>query len=166
MDGLVGGVSRANRLPAESAIMERVLLWTFIAGLAWCPFWFGSAVLLAWGINAVLFPGLVVIYELSLLIRGEHHPVAIRQIALPAALFAAVVLWILIQNATWTPDWMHHPIWQMTADALGRPVEGSLSVDRELTNLALLRLVTAASDLASAGLPLLLSVRQLPAPFS
>jgi O-antigen ligase len=90
---------------------------------------------------------LVAIYELSLLIRGERHPVAIRQIKLPATLFAGVVLWILIQNATWTPDWMHHPIWQMTADALGRPVEGSISVNRELTSLALLRLVTAANVL-------------------
>ena len=125
--------------------MERALLWAFIAGLAWCPFWFGSNVLLAWGINAVLFPGLVAIYELSLLIRGKRHPVAIKQIKLPAALFAAVVLWILIQNATWTPDWLHHPIWQMTADALDRPIDGSISVNRELTSLALLRLITAAS---------------------
>src|SRR5262245_48443221 len=96
-------VSRVTRLSAERALVERVLLWAFIAGLAWCPFWFGSNVLLAWGINAVLFPGLVAIYELSLLIRGERHPVAIRQVKVPAALFAAVVLWILIQNATWTP---------------------------------------------------------------
>jgi hypothetical protein len=140
------GVSGANRLPAKSAAStERALLWAFVAGLAWCPFWFGSAVLLAWGINGVLFPGLVVIYELSLLIRRKPHPVAVQQIKLPAALFTAVVLWVLIQNATWTPDWLHHPIWQMTADALGRPVEGSISVDRELTSLALLRLVTAAS---------------------
>jgi len=43
---------------------------------------------------SILFPGLVVIYELSLLIRGERHPVAIRQLKLPAALFVAVVLWI------------------------------------------------------------------------
>jgi len=139
-------LSAANRPPAKNAAnTERVLLWALIAGLAWCPFWFGGSVLLAWGINAVLFPGLVVIYELSLLIRRKPHPVAIRQIALPAGLFVAVVLWILIQNATWTPDWMHHPIWQMTADALGRPVEGSISVDRELTSLALLRLLTVAS---------------------
>src|SRR5690348_10171027 len=124
------GISDANRLPGKSAgRTERALLWGFIAGLAWCPFWFGGSVLLAWGINAVLFPGLVVIYELSLLLRGECHPVAMRQIKLPAALFAAVVLWILVQNATWTPDWMHHPIWQMTADALDRPVEGSISVN-------------------------------------
>ena len=76
------GVSDANRFPGKSAgRTERALLWGFTAGLAWCPFWFGGSVLLAWGINAVLFPGLVVIYELSLLIRGEHHPVAIRLIA-------------------------------------------------------------------------------------
>jgi O-antigen ligase len=142
------GISDANRLPGKSAgRTERALLWGFVAGLAWSPFWFGGSVLLAWGINAVLFPGLVVIYELSLLIRGERHPVAIRQVKWPAALFAAVVLWVLVQNATWTPASMHHPIWQMTADALGRPVEGSISVNRELTSLALLRLVTAASVL-------------------
>src|SRR5262249_17589107 len=140
------GVSDANRFPGKSAGRTvRALVWGVTAGLAWCPFWFGGSVLLAWGINAVLFPGLVVIYELSLLIRGERHPVAIRQLKLPAVLFAAVVLWILVQNATWTPEWMHHPIWRMTADALDRPVEGSISVDRELTSLALLRLVTAAS---------------------
>src|SRR5262249_53790689 len=62
-----------------------------------------------------------------------------------AALFAAVVLWILIQNATWTPTWLHHPIWQMAAHALDKPIDGSISVDRELTALALLRLMTAAS---------------------
>ena len=145
VEASMAGVSRVNRLPANSAIVERVLLWAFIAGLAWCPFWFGSNVLLAWGINAVLFPGLVAIYELSLLIRGERHPVAMKQIKAPAALFAAVVLWILIQNATWTPDWLHHPIWQMTADALDRPIDGSISVNRDLTSLALLRLITAAS---------------------
>jgi O-antigen ligase len=125
--------------------VERAFLWALIAGLAWCPFLFGSNHLLAWGINAVLFPGLVAIYELSLLIRGERHPVAIRQIKAPAALFAAVVLWILIQNATWTPDWLHHPIWQMTADALESSINGSISVNRDLTALALLRLITAAS---------------------
>jgi O-antigen ligase len=126
-------------------MVDQALLWAFIAGLAWCPFWFGSNVLVAWGTNAILFPGLVIIYELSLLIRGERHPVAIKEIKVPAALFAAVVIWILIQNATWTPAWLHHPIWQMAADALDKPVDGSISVDRDLTTLALLRLITAAS---------------------
>jgi len=143
----MAGISRTNRFSAKGAIVERALLWAFIVGLAWCPFWFGGNALLAWGINAVLFPGLVVVYEISLLIRSERHPVAIKQIKAPAALFAAVVVWILVQNATWPPDWLHHPIWQMAADALQRPIEGSISVNRELTRLALLRLITAASVL-------------------
>jgi O-antigen ligase len=144
MDALTPVVSRA-RLPVQSAVVDRLFLWALVAGLAWCPFWFGSNVLLAWGVNAVLFPALVVLYELSLLIRGEHHPVAIRHLKVPAALFGAAVLWILIQNATWTPAWSHHPIWQMAADALDKPIDGSISVNRDLTTLALLRLITAAS---------------------
>jgi O-antigen ligase len=159
----------------KSAVIERVLLWAFIAGLAWCPFWFGSNGLLAWGINAFLFPGLVAIYELSLLIRGKRHPVAIKRIKIPAALFTAVVLWILIQNATWTPDWLHHPIWQMTADELDRTIDGSISVNRELTSLALLRLITAASVFwialqlcrdASRGNLLLLSIAAIVCAYS
>jgi len=137
------GIARTKS--ADSAIVERALFWAFIAGLAWCPFWFGSHTLLAWGINAALFPGLAALYEVSLLLRGKRHPVAIWQIKTPAALFGAVVLWILIQNATWTPAWFHHPIWQMTADALDQTVDGSISVNRELTSLALLRLITTAS---------------------
>jgi O-antigen ligase len=137
----------ASRVPVETAIIERALFWALVAGLAWCPFWFGSNEPLAWGINALLFPGLVVIYEISLLVRGECHPIAIKHVKAPAALFAAVVLWIFIQNATWTPGWLHHPIWQMSADALERPTNGSISVDRDLTTLALLRLITSASVL-------------------
>jgi O-antigen ligase len=141
----IGGIASAKAFSVKNDLVERLLLWAFIGALAWCPFLFGSNVLLAWAINALLFPGLVIIYELSLLIRGERHPVSIRQLKVPAALFAAVVLWILIQNSTWTPDWLHHPIWQMTAEALDKPVAGSISVNRELTSLALLRLITAAS---------------------
>ena len=37
--------------------IETGLFWAMIAGLAWCPFWFGSNTLGAWGINAVLFSG-------------------------------------------------------------------------------------------------------------
>ena len=143
-DASTARVSRANRLPDERAIVERAFLWAFVAGLAWCPFWFGSNVLLAWGVNAVLFPGLVAAYEISLLVRGKPHSVAIKHIKVPAALFAAVVLWIFLQNATWTPAWLHHPIWQMSADALDKPVDGSISVSRDLTTLAFLRLITAA----------------------
>jgi O-antigen ligase len=124
---------------------EGVIFAVFVCGLAWVPFWLGSNRPIAWGINAILFPGLAAGYEFSLLLRGVPHPVPIRRIGTSAILFALVVIWILVQNATWTPaDWQH-PIWQLASDALGQPIAGSISIDRDLTVLALLRLVTAAS---------------------
>jgi hypothetical protein len=124
---------------------DAAIFWLFVVGLAWVPFWNGSNELIAWGINAIFFPGLAAIYEVSLLIGGKRHPIGIRIIALPAGLFAVVVLWIYFQTLGWSHLPIVHPIWGMAASALGRPAEGSISVDPDLTNLALLRLMTAAA---------------------
>ena len=126
---------------------EWVFLALFVGGLAWVPFWFGSARPIAWGINAVIFPSLAALYELSLVLRGAPHPVAIRRIGVSAVLFALVITWILVQNVSWTPTDWHHPIWRLASDALGQPIAGSISADPDLTTLALLRLMTAASVL-------------------
>src|SRR6266851_422072 len=126
------------------AIERPALFWLLVAGLAWVPLWYGSNDLIAWGVNAVLFPGLAILYELSLLLRGDGHPIGIRRIAVPAALFAAVVAFIGAQNLTFAPMPPLHPIWGMAADVLERPLPASVSVDRDLTALALIRLITAA----------------------
>jgi hypothetical protein len=136
------GIGRAAR---RSEFVEHSTFWLFLAGLAWVPLWYGSNDLIAWGINAVVFPGLAALYEISLLLRGKRHPVGIRNIAVPSVLFAAVVLWIVLQTLAWVPSLLVNPIWGMAADALGRPLDGSVSVNPDLTNLALIRLITAAS---------------------
>lgn len=141
MPAMAGAAAR--ELPAD--IVLTAVFWTFIAGLAWVPFWFGSNVLLAWGINAVLFPGLVIAFELALLFSGARHPVTWRAIAFPFVCLALVFVFIVMQIAVSAPHSFHHPIWDMAADVLGRPVSGSISVNRDLTLQALLRLVTAAS---------------------
>lgn len=130
---------------ARQDVPERVLLWGLIAGLAWAPAYLGSNGELAWGVNAMLFPGMALAYEASLVIRGRSHPVGLRLIALPAVFFFAVVAWTVIQNATWMPKALQHPIWGMTADVLGHAVVGSISVDRDLTALALVGLITVGS---------------------
>src|SRR4051794_36687656 len=126
-------------------VAEWVLFWAFLGGLAWAPYYYGSNDLWAWGVNAILFPGIAIAYEVALLARAKHHPVAIREIALPAVLFLAVAVWILVQNANWTPSAWHHPIWAMAAEALEQPVRGSISVNHDPTTLGFLRLITAAS---------------------
>jgi hypothetical protein len=135
----------APRSAKRNETIERATFWLLVAGLAWAPFWYGGNDLLAWGVNAVLFPGLAALYEISLLIRGGSHPLGVRNIAMPAAFFSAVVLWIAVQTVTGESGSFMHPIWGMAADALGRPLAGSISVNRDLTMLALIRLITAAS---------------------
>lgn len=126
-------------------VWDNVIFWAFLTGLAWAPFWFGSNVLLAWGINAIIFPGLALLFEVAVLAGRRPHPVALKRIALPAVLFTATAIWILVQNAPWPALEVHHPLWGMAADALAAPVKGSISVSRDLTAQALLRLITAAS---------------------
>jgi O-antigen ligase len=138
------GAATRPRL-AVAITTEWVIFGLFVGGLAWVPFWYGSDRLIAWGVNAVIFPGLAALYELSLILRGLRHPVAIQRIRVAALLFAAAAVWALAQNATWVPAGWQHPIWQLAADVLGRPVAGSISVDRSLTAVAVMRLITAAS---------------------
>jgi hypothetical protein len=125
--------------------LETAVFWLFVGGLSWVPFWNGSNELIAWGINAILFPAVAAIYEVTLLIRGLSHPIAVRRILLPAGLFAAAALWTFFQTFAWTHSAIAHPIWEMAADALRRPTEGSISVNPDLTLLALLRLITGAA---------------------
>ena len=93
----------------------------------------------------MLFPGLVIALEISLLASGRPHPFPFRKIMIPAIGFAAVVAWIIVQMSMMTPLGWHYPIWSMAGDALGVPVAGSVSVNADLTMLALVRLLTAAS---------------------
>jgi O-antigen ligase len=124
---------------------EFALFWMFIGGLAWTPFWYGSNAPLSWGANAVWFPGLAVIYEIAAAMPGKGHSVSLRALALPAGLFAIVISWGLVQSATWIPTALANPVWGMAAEALGKPLAESISVNRDLTGLALIRLITAAS---------------------
>ena len=145
IDASAPGVRKVEVAPRRREVIELAIFWVFVAGLAWVPYWNGSNDYFSWGVNAVLFPGLAVIFEGSLLVRGKGHAVGIKEIWISAALFAAVVLWIIVQNATWTPSSWHHPIWGMAADVLEKPINGSISVNRDLTTVALMRLITAAS---------------------
>src|SRR5438034_1047939 len=120
--------SKVENLPRSKTIVvttEGIFLALFICGLAWVPFWFGSNRPIAWGINAIVFPGLAALYELSLLLRRVPHPIPIRRVGLSAFLFAAATIWIVVQIVTWTPAEWQHPIWQLASDALGQQIAGS-----------------------------------------
>jgi O-antigen ligase len=129
----------------QTDLIEHSIFWLFVAGLAWVPFWHGGNEAIAWGINAVLFPGLAVLYETGLAVRGKPHPVGLRYVLLPAALFLLLVLWIGLQSAAGLFPDAANPAWQMASEAVDGPIIGSISVNRDLTEAALVRLITGAS---------------------
>jgi O-antigen ligase len=140
-------VVSVSRLPAAwpRDTAERAILWAFVAALAWVPFWYGSNDWIAWGVNAVLFPGLTALFELLVITSGQRHPIGIRNLAVPAMLALAAGSWAAFQTVTWTGSPLVNPIWELAAEALDHPVARSISVNRDLTILALVRLITAAS---------------------
>ncbi|HEX2554750.1 MAG TPA: O-antigen ligase family protein [Microvirga sp.] len=131
-------------MTSTAVTWDAIVFAGFVAALAWVPFWFGSNSLFAWGFNAAVFGSLVVGYEFGLLLRARPHPVSLRRIGLPAFCLALAAAWILVQISTLSPESWHHPIWAMTADALGQPLAGSITLSRDLTALALARFVTCA----------------------
>ncbi|WP_363349463.1 O-antigen ligase family protein [Methylocystis echinoides] len=142
----LAGLSAAEAPLASSASTERSfdrkLFAALIFGLAFAPFWLGSNRPIAWGLNAIYYGALAILYEAALLWSGRTHPVALRRIWFPAIAFMSVVVWSLLQIAPFMPESWRHPIWRMASDALGEPIAGAISVNPDLTVLAVTRLLT------------------------
>jgi O-antigen ligase len=144
LGGRTGQQSALGRRIGEQATdkLNDIIYWAAIVGLAWAPFWLGSNREVAWYINAAYYGALLLLFEASVLARRHSHPVAVSRLAFPVAAFALVSIWIAFQAGTWTPQYLHHPLWQWEREGLSIDVPGSISINRSETYVALLRLLT------------------------
>ena len=143
---LIGSVAPTGVKNAEvsrSTTFESWLYVAFIGCLAITPLWLGGNRLIAWGAHAILFGGLLILLEIGLLVSRQRHHVGLYYLREPAILIGVAVVWILIQTVGAVPDSWKHPIWAIASGVLGENLAGSISVNRELTTLALVRLLTA-----------------------
>lgn len=121
-----------------------------VLGLAWVPLLLGSNRLVAWGVNAVLFALLLMLFEAGRLVSGARHPVAPRRLwwaLLPAG---ALVGWIVFQLSPWSPPAWNNPFWQMAGETLqavpaAGPVAGAISVTPDAGLRGLVVLLTSAA---------------------
>ncbi len=97
---------------------------------------------MAWTIFAMLAGLLAVWISIQSLIRKQTAAVPMRWVWFPAGLFVGVCFWALIQSLSITPEGLHHPLWSITAEALGKALPGAISVNPYATGTALLRLMT------------------------
>ena len=130
--------------PLISAL-QRCVGWAFLVFLGLVPVIFGANVPLAWGINATVFGGLLLLYVAVQAASGAPSPLPVARLAVPLAAFGMVMGWIGLQLQTWTPAGMHAPEWARASALLGETLPGRISVNPGETSLGLLRLATAAA---------------------
>lgn len=121
-----------------------------IVAIAWVPLPFGSNLVNFWVLNAALFGGLLVLFELGVLAGSGRRAVAMRRLWLPLVLFGGVAAWIVVQLSTWVPAAWESSFWSLARDVLvqvpeAAPVEGRISADPDNGVMGLIRLLTSAA---------------------
>tara|TARA_R110002072_G_scaffold10726_51_gene49773 strand:- start:424 stop:1809 length:1386 start_codon:yes stop_codon:yes gene_type:complete len=124
--------------------MSRIVFWLLLGTVLLSPVPFGAIFPWSYTLLALLVGVLVLVWSTTLLVAGAPPPVTLRMIALPAALFAAVIGWALVQASPWTPGAWHNPVWAETAKGLGADVQGYISVVPYTTETSVMRLLTYA----------------------
>ena len=96
----------------------------------------------SWSLAALATAGLGVLWSLVGLadpkaVNARLHPL------IPLA-FLAAVGWVVVQGLFVAPAGWHHPLWGMTAEVLGEPVPGAISLAPDAGWTALMRLLAYA----------------------
>jgi O-antigen ligase len=136
-------------VPKPEALTSRLgrtgAVLAIVIALAWTPFPLGSAV--TWG--APIFELLVGAAWAFWAVWASSNPSVISALLRPIwptmLLCVAVLIWCAIQAVTFAPAVLKHPIWQMTSNALGHPVSGTISINPWKTKGEILKLIAEAS---------------------
>src|SRR5262249_15110852 len=81
---------------------------------------------------------------------GDTAWVPLKGLRIAALLFGLVLLWAIVQLIPGAPSSVVNPSWEMAAEALGRPLPGSISVDPFAGIAAIARLTMYALALVIA----------------
>lgn len=128
-----------------SEALQNSIGWLFLVALGFVPLIFGANVPLAWGINAAIFGGLLILYVAAQGLSRRPLPVSLAQLAGPLVCFGLVMGYIALQAQTWVPEAFHAPEWARASERLGDALPGMISVNPSETRLGLLRLATAVA---------------------
>ncbi|QQS14155.1 MAG: O-antigen ligase family protein [Rhodospirillales bacterium] len=125
--------------------LETVSRYGFWAVLALAPLPLGSNRDWAWSPLAVVV-GLLLVARAAAAWRGDDGAPALdpRRLWLPIACLLVVSAWALAQTVAWTPSGWHSGLYGAAGEALGAAPAGRVSIDPELTQAALMRLLTYA----------------------
>ncbi|MGO1119641.1 O-antigen ligase family protein [Rhodovibrionaceae bacterium A322] len=124
--------------------MTTFLYWLLLFTVALAPLPLGSNRPYAWSLLALLIGFQLIAW--GLMVQSRRMPLTLHRrhwlpIAVPFGLFCA---WVVVQNASWTPEAWHHPFWQEASAALNEPLVGAMGLTPDDAMTTLLRILTYA----------------------
>jgi len=106
-----------------------VPFWCFAAVVAWAPLPFASNTGWASNLLVCLVALAAAVWALAAIRNLDLIRVPLRRFRLLGLVALALVVWVVVQNASWTPTTWHHPMWPSAADTLGVPIAGAMGLD-------------------------------------
>ena len=125
--------------------MTAVVFWGLIAIVVLAPLPYGAVHLWSYSLLSLLTGTVLAVWAVAAARRPGACPVEARRYAVPAALFAGVLVWVGLQACPFVPVSWHHPLWADARSALGATAVGSISLDADETLLVLMRMATFGS---------------------
>lgn len=120
---------------------ESLCFWLLAATVALAPLPFGSYRPWAWSALCVAVGVLLLLWAVGAARKPAMVRVPWRILALPIAVFAAMMLWFFFQASSLSPETWHHSIWRQAGDALGMTLPGAISLSPEATIIGIMRFV-------------------------
>ena len=93
----------------------------------------------SWTLCAFLAAIIALGWVLQSVFRPQQISLSLRPGVI--VLFLAVCTWAWVQTVAWVPTDWKHPLWMMNAEVLGQSLPGSISLAREDSLIALMRLL-------------------------
>lgn len=135
----------ASRAPVERpSRLENLCFWLLAAVVVLAPLPFGSYRAWAWSALSVAVGVLLLLWSIAAARKPATVRIPWRVLALPAAVFAALMLWFFFQASGASPESWHHPIWRQTENALSMTMPGAISISPEATISGIMRFMAYA----------------------
>ncbi|HEV2548579.1 MAG TPA: O-antigen ligase family protein [Stellaceae bacterium] len=128
-----------------AAWAHRSCLCGVLALALWAPLPFGSARPWAAGLLAIVGGVIVMSRGVADLGFGEEAPGDMRELTLPALLFALALGWAMVQSLPLAPSGWQHPLWAEAQSLLAVPPAGRIGIDPSAARNALVHLISDAA---------------------
>lgn len=133
--------SRTAAEPRRRRNLNPIIFIGLCAVVSLAPALLGAVQPIVWNTAGLC---IAVLLLMNFIFPADEERIIGKYLLIPCLLFAVVVAIVLLQITPWVPDSWQNPVWRLASGALGRTLDGTISVDRQAALIGLFRLSTYA----------------------